>query len=158
MIIRVYDYKLFADYHQFYLRDDDMTKGSLANSWSKAAVQRMLAIAPYAIGIGTVRDMEVPVLVVIHDFRPEIDFSSSDHVVEASLQVDTGRIVIAGCTDYFPDAARIEVDPGIYEALICYNDLDKVFENGSTGDDFYEVHLFKGSPIEPKILKQFNGL
>ena len=158
MIIRVCDYELFADYHQFYLQDDDVTKGSLANSWSNEAVQRMLAVAPYSIGIGTVRDMYVQVLVVIHDSRPEIDFSTSDHVMQASLQIVTGRIVIAGCTDCFPDAARIEVDPGIYEALICYNDLDKVFENGSTGNDFYEVHLFKGLPIEPKILKQFNGL
>jgi hypothetical protein len=157
MIVHSFHFDLFADYFQFYLQDDDVTKGSLADAWTEEATQRFLAVVPHAIGVGTVRNMTVPVLVVFHDTRPEIDFSVWDHVTLASLQVDTGRIVIAGCTDYFPNAARIEVIPGVYEALICYGNLDTVSENGLTGEDHYEMNLFLGSSIEPKILKQFKS-
>ena len=65
-----------------------------------------------------------------------------------------GRIVVAGCTDYYPDAARIEVVPGIYEAVICYSKLGSLSEDGLDGGDSYHVHLFPGRQIEPAILKR----
>jgi hypothetical protein len=34
------------------------------------------------------------------------------HVVEGNLRVPSGRVVVMGCTDYLPDAARVDVDPG----------------------------------------------
>jgi hypothetical protein len=77
-----------------------------------------------------------------------------DHITTASLQIDTGRIVVAGCTDYYPDAARIEVAPGIYEAVICYSKLGSLSVAGLDGEDSYHVHLFPGREIEPAILKR----
>ena len=98
----------------------------------------------------------LPVSVVIHDSLPEIDADEWDNIVPASLRIDTGRIVIAGCTDYYPDAARIEVKPGFYEAIVCYANLTSLSPDGFEGDDSYHVHLFPGHEIEPAIIKKRN--
>ena len=52
--------ELSADYHQFYLQDEEAS-GDLSDSWSKEAVERLLAIAPGTVGVGTVREDDVPV-------------------------------------------------------------------------------------------------
>jgi hypothetical protein len=68
--------------------------------------------------VGTVRNMSVPVLVEVSDGKPVEDWSNWDHVNECTLDVQSGRIIVAGCTDHFPDAARIDVLPGSYRAQI----------------------------------------
>jgi hypothetical protein len=74
-----------------------------------------------------------------------------------SLRTGTGRLVVAGCTDYFPDAARISVRPGIYQAIVCYRGLDTISADGLRGDDSYHVFLFPGDECEVSVLKKRNG-
>ncbi len=107
-MVRRFEYELVADYYQFYLQDEGAT-GDLSNSWTQEAVDRLLAVAPGTIGVGTVRNMRVPVVVEVSDTEPDEDVNAWDQVNECSLDVLSGRMVVAGCTDYFPDAARIEV-------------------------------------------------
>ena len=151
---RTFQYEIFADYHQFYLQDDDQSFGDLSKAWSEEAADRLLAVAPHVIGVGTVRNMSVPVSVVVHESQPKVDREEWDHITTASLQIDTGRIVVAGCTDYYPDAARIDVSPGIYEAIICYSKLTSLSPDGLDCEYSYHVHLFPGRQIEPAILKR----
>jgi hypothetical protein len=54
---------------------------------------------------------------------------------------DTGRIFVAGCTDYFPNANRIEVAPGAYDVLVDYCNLESLSEDGLEGDDSYHIVL-----------------
>src|SRR6476620_8992808 len=120
---RSFQYEIFADYHQFYLQDDDQSFGDLSQAWTEEATDRLLAVAPHVIGVGTVRNVKVPVSVTVHESPPQITEDEWDQITTASLQIDTGRIVVAGCTDYYPEAARIEVKPGVYEAIVCYAKL-----------------------------------
>lgn len=122
-MVRKFEYKLFADYFQFYLQDESAI-GDLSDSWTQEAVDRLLAIAPGTIGVGTVRNMTVPVAVELSDAEPTEDSANWDHVNECNLEVQSGRIVVAGCTDYFPEAARIDLPPGSYRARIYYGNLD----------------------------------
>jgi len=151
--MRRFEYELFADYFQFYLQDES-ADGNLGESWNEEAVARLLAIAPGTVGVGTVRNMDVPVTVEVHDTAPDADFDLWDHVTECSLDVPTGRIVIAGCTDYFADAARIDVPPGTYRARISYGSLDTLSEDGLDGKDRYRVQLWPGSAADPYVIKQ----
>ncbi|HEV3315366.1 MAG TPA: hypothetical protein VG488_00305 [Candidatus Angelobacter sp.] len=148
-----FEYTLFADYFQFYLQDES-TEGDLSNSWPPEAVDRLLAVAPGTIGVGTVRNMNVPVVVEITDSEPDADLSAWDHVTECTVEVPSGRVVIAGCTDYFPDAARIELVPGPYRARIYYGGLSSLSEDGLDGDDHYRVVLWKAAPGPVQVLKQ----
>lgn len=153
MAIQRYHFELFADYFQFYLQDEPV-EGNLGNSWTPEATDRLLAITNGTIGVGTVRNMMVPVDVEVLDAKPSDSFDDWDQVNECSIDVKSGRIVIAGCTDYFPDAARIVVTPGIYGARIYYGKLDALSEDGLEGEDHYRVVLWPGDPIPPAVLKQ----
>lgn len=153
--MRSLNFSLFADYFQFYLQDE-AASGDLSQSWDEEATGRLLAVAPGTIGVGTVRNSSVPVLLEIHDQEPNDDFRAWDHVVECSLDVSSGRAVIAGCTDYFPDAARIVVPPGHYRARVSYGALDTLSESedGLNGDDRYRVQLWLAAPMAPRVVKQ----
>jgi hypothetical protein len=57
--------------------------------------------------------MPVPVAVRICGARPDIGDADFERINKCTIRIDTGRLV-AGCTDYFPDAARIELASGTY--------------------------------------------
>lgn len=150
--IQSLELSLFADYFQFYIQDES-ADGNLSDAWTKEATDRLLAIAPGTIGIGTVRNMDVPVAVQILETEPDDDSSEWDYVVEASLDVASGRLVIAGCTDYFPDAQRIEVAPGGYRARVSYGALDTLSADGLQGDDHYRLQLWPAASTPVRVLK-----
>ena len=143
---------LFADYFQFYIRDEG-AKGDLSEAWTQEATDRLLAVAPGTVGIGTVRNMDVPVVVEIHEHEPDGDSAEWDQIIEAGLDVATDRIVIAGCTDYVPDAKRIEVAPGAYRVRVSYGALDTLSEDGLSGGDHYRLQLWPATSTAVHILK-----
>lgn len=149
--------ELFADYFQFYLQDE-LSEGNLGDSWDREAVLRLLAVAPGTIGVGTARNMTVPVIVEVVESMPLDTLEGNDLVTEATMDVPSGRIVVAGCTDYFPDARRIPVAPGRYRARIYYSHLDELSDDGLEGQDSYRVVLWlENDVIDPRILHDRRG-
>jgi hypothetical protein len=152
MAIRQYHYNIFADYHQFYLQDEP-TPGGLNDLWTREAYERMFAAEPGVVVIGTVRDRAVPVEVEIRDAPSEESLENWDHVVDGGIGIPSGIIVVAGCTEFFPSAARISVRPGNYRLRAFYGGFATVSENRFEGQDHYKVSLWPGEPIEPIVLK-----
>jgi len=146
-------YELFADYHQVYIQDETV-KGDLSDSWDAEAATRLVAIAPGTVGIATVRNTDVPVTLEIHPEEPPQDFDFWDHVAECSLSITSGRLVIAGCTDYFPDAARVDLPSGDYQVRVSFGSLTKLSQDGLDGEDHYRVQLWLGSTTPPRTVKQ----
>jgi len=92
-----YHLTVFADYFQFYLQDEGASEDVSQNIWVGDAVH-----------IGTARNMSVPVTIIVADAAPrDDDFGIWDHINECSLAIPSGRLVVAGCTDYFPAAPRL---------------------------------------------------
>jgi hypothetical protein len=148
-----YELTLFADYYQFYIQDENVD-GNLAAAWTDNAVERLLAIAPGTVGIGTVRDVDVPVIIVVLEQEPVFDPGKFDHVVECSIAIESGSLVVAGCTDYFPDAVRIKIPSGAYRVRVGFEDLDSLSADGLEGTDRYHLQLW-AAPMGPvDILKQ----
>lgn len=152
---RTFEYNLFADYHQFYIQDEGV-EGDLGDSWTSEATARDLAVAPGTIGIGTVRNATVPVVVEIMDGKPDDDMNSWDQVTECSIEVTSGRLVVAGCTDYFPDAARIYISSGSYRARIYSGSLNSLSDDGLNGHDHYRVALWCAAPGPMLVLKTYS--
>ena len=132
---------LFADYHQFYIQDDDVRFGDLSEAWTDEASEKMLAVSNHGIGVGTARNSDVAVVLETCEEVPELEPSQWDRINRAVLECDTGRLVIAGCTDYFPDAFRLEVEPGTYDLTIGYRNLDVESPNAFEGDDSYHIFI-----------------
>ena len=65
-----------------------------------------------------------------------------------------GKLAIAGCTDYLPDAARITVPAGTLRVRVLFGDLDKLSADGLEGDDRYRVEMWPGEARPLAILKQ----
>jgi hypothetical protein len=151
--MKSFELSMFADYFQFYIQDEAAT-GDLSQAWNEEATDRLLATAPGTIGIGTARNMDVPVTVDILEHEPDDDSSEWDHVVEAGFDVTSGRIVIAGCTDDFPEAVRIEVPAGTYRVRVSYGSLNTVSKDGLSGDDRYRLQLWLAAPTAVRILKR----
>jgi len=151
--MRSHNLELFADYFQFYLQDEG-TSGDLSDAWSPAAVQRMFAVSTGVVGIGTARNMDVRVTLEFLDSEPSTDFTNFDHVVEGSLIIKSGPLVVAGCTEYSPDAARFDLEPGTYTVRLSSSGLGSLSEDGLDGQDHYRVQLWQASLTEPTVLKQ----
>lgn len=152
-----FEYKLFADYFQFYLQDESRPDTDPSGLWTKEAVDRLLAVGSGILMVGTVRNMTVPVTVEIRDAEPDEKADTWDQVNECSLEVPSGRIVVAACTDYFPDAARITVPPGLYRVRCYYASLDALSEDGLEGNDLYRIVLWpERSPVPLRVIKQRN--
>lgn len=145
-------FEVFADYHQFYIQDEPVD-GDLSMAWTDEATAELLAVAPGVIGVGTVRDVEVPVEIEVLKSEPVLELDRWDRVNECSIAISSGKLVIAGCTDYFPDAKRIKLAPGVYRVRVLYGGLATVSEDGLEGEDHYKLQLWPGSAIEPVVVK-----
>ena len=63
--------------------------GDLSDSWRKEATDRLLAVGPGVIGVGTVRNMDVPVVVEIADAEPAHDRKAWNQVNECSVEASS---------------------------------------------------------------------
>ena len=153
MLLEQYQYNLFADYFQFYVEDENPedVKEQIWND--EQSVEMGLGFGKDVIAVGTERNFTVPFSLEIHDSEPQDDFSVWDRVNECSIDIHSGTMVVYGCTDYRPDAARIQVTPGCYRARIYYGGLDTVTEFDK-GDDVYKMALWAAPFSEMKILKK----
>jgi hypothetical protein len=104
--------------------------------------------------VGTVRNMEVPVTLEVLSSEPPVDLQSWEHIVECSLVASSSSLVIAGCTDYFPEAARIPIEPGTYRVRACFAGLDSLSEDALEGDDRYHLQLWPAPPVGLVVVKQ----
>lgn len=148
---------VFADYFQFYLHDE-VENEDFGPLWSDEAVERLLAVASHSVGIGTMRNVSVPVVISVHAQAPAADFDEWDMVNECSISIRSGRIAVSGCTDYLPDARRIAVAPGSYRVRVSYSGLDHVGADGIEGDDFYRVQLWPQAPGTLSVVKAREAL
>ena len=140
-------FHLDADYHQFYVQDE-WAQPSLDDVWSEEATSRMLATEAGWIGVGTARETTVPVTVVVQDSAPPLDYAC-DLVVEASIELPSGRLIVAGCTDYRPKAPRVALKPGTYRLRVAFRFLDTLTTDDLDGDDRYEVTLWPATELAP---------
>jgi len=136
-----FELTIFADYHQFYIQDDDERFGDLSEAWTNEAVSSLLAVSDHVVGIGTVRNSEVSVILETCSHLPDLVPEEWDRINQATLVCDTGRFVVAGCTDYFPDAFRVKVEPGSYNVLVGYRNLETVSANDIKGGDSYHIFI-----------------
>lgn len=127
MLTRKLDFEIYADYYQFYLEDEN-SPHETDKVWDLEgkAYNRMLGVGEGLIAVGTARYETVPVSVEFYDSEPVLELENHSRVNECSLQVKSSQIIISGCLEYLPDAARISVEPSNYRVRILYGNLETV--------------------------------
>jgi hypothetical protein len=151
--------ELFADYHQIHLFDDGST-ADLGEAWTDQAVLDRLAAAGDAMAVGTSVNVNVDVTVEVLAAAPPDDHAGFDHVVEASLRIRSGRLVIMGCTDYEPDAARLPVPAGEIRIRAASSNLAEAQRLGIDSDESpatmerLRLQIWPAAPSDPVVLKR----
>lgn len=146
---------LFADYFQIHLQDEQC-ESDLGEAWTEQACLDGLAVAHGIVGIGTAVNWDVGVEVVVLASEPRDDSSAYDHVVEASIQVPSGRLVVMGCTDDGPDAPRFEVQTGWNRIRASRSNLAAAVP-ASHEEPVENVRLqaWPGPESDPRIIKRW---
>ncbi|MGH3391574.1 MAG: hypothetical protein ACRDOO_22110, partial [Actinomadura sp.] len=69
---------VFADYFQFLVIDENSSSEPPSDWGSNIGPPSLIAAAPGMVGVGTVREMRVPVTVELRDTPPSSDFTEWD--------------------------------------------------------------------------------
>ncbi len=144
---------LLADYNQFYLAAAD-SHTDYSDQVDDTAIDDCLLCQDDVAVVFTARNMDVPVSVELHETEPALALAAADHVVQGGLR-SAGQLVIAGCTDYLPDAARLTVPAGPLRIRVLISGLDTLSEDGLDGDDRYVVQLWPGAAAPVQVLKRW---
>lgn len=148
----LFDGNLLADYFQIYLRDQ--SHPDLPSDYTEETIGKGLMIGPYAAIVHTARNMIVPVSVEWHNARPQPDVERYQHVAEASFDCPSGVLIVAGLTDYEPNASRLAVEPGRLGVRANMSGLDTISEDGLEGNDRYLLQLWPSpQPLGLQVLK-----
>lgn len=149
-------FEIFADYFQFVMMDEHC-EDEFASVWSDEALARMLAVGNTSVCPGTLRNVTVPVEIHIHTSEPSVDLAAYDHAVSASVQIPSGRLVVMGCTDHLPEAARLELPPGSYQLVYLAAGVESITHESEPADDRYIVHLWPGKARDVALLKHWRS-
>lgn len=152
--MRKHTYKVPADYYQFYVFDSGREPFAAKYSWDEEDSRRMLIVEPGLLGIGTARNFAVHVSIEVVPKRPEIHWKTANRVVETFIDVPTGRLVIAGCTESEKQYRYISVPSSGYRALVVYENLESAWLFGLLRRDRYRLVLWPGHECETKVIKQ----
>jgi hypothetical protein len=144
--------EIFADYHQFYLWDQQVAPEA-PTDWTDADVARRLKAAPHVVVVSPVRNMTVPVEVEVHGSEPPFCADAWDHIAECSLDLPSGQLQIHECTG--GAVASFTVPPGTYRVRAFYGALGSVGADGLEGKDHYLVVLWPAPPGELTVLKEW---
>ncbi len=150
----VYKFKLFADYFQLYLMDEAVDDDT-SEIWTESALEAKLGISRNTLAIGTFRNVDVNLEVMVVEQEPTISLVDWDHASLGHVNLPSGKCAVLGCTDYLPDAKRIELPKGQYAALSLAKGLDSIQAHWEDADDFYKVILWPSKNKELKVLKRY---
>ena len=148
--------KIFADYHQIHVMDEE-SESDVGEAWLQpAAVLDGLAAAEDLLAFGTVNNRYVRVAVDVLDSEPEDDRADFDHVVEAGLLVASGRLAVLGCSGYLPDAARFDVAAGWVRVRVSRSGLPAAAADpeGFASEDI-RLQVWPAPPAEPRVLTRW---
>ena len=140
--------KLFADYRQIHV-ESDSPRGEIDDPWTVQATEDRVAAAGDWVAIGTHDAVEVGVEVAIVAAAPELD-ARAEHVTEAPITIRSNAVVVAGCTDYRPEARRFAIAPGEHVLRASHRGLTK-------GKETIRLELFPrtGPSFEARVLVRF---
>ncbi|WP_053713000.1 hypothetical protein [Streptomyces sp. XY413] len=117
--------ELFADYFQIHILDQD-SDADFSDVWTEQTVSDGLGVTEGGLAIGTDVNFTVAVAVHLLTGQPDDDSDDFDHVVEASLNLTSGRLVVLGCTDDIDAAARFDMPTGWTRIRASRRDTEEI--------------------------------
>jgi hypothetical protein len=152
-----YILKFTTDYGQFYVNDKNATGDTGSeNFWTDQAFADKLAIEEGVLGVSIANNEgKVECEFEILNSKSLInDFSSFDHVVEASLKIHSGVLQVLECPNSQVEMeTRIDIDE--YRMRVYSINLNSAYDENP--NDSYKIEMWKEKYSERSVLKRFLG-
>ena len=147
-----------ADYGQFYVYDagEGLADPRRAEVFNRQSLGRGLAVARTFMAVFTIRQAgDVPIEVEALGTKPLPELDAWDHVVEGSIEVPSGRLVIGSWDDTGP-TLEVTVPPGSCRVRVRAHGLDETDDPGEERDA-YTLQVWTEPPSPPALLKGWAG-
>lgn len=110
----------YADYLQFRIQDAEAEEGFPDwDAWTGSnSAEPRIAPGTHAIAVATARYDYVPVTLRLLPEPPPDAARDAFHVVEADIELPSGKLAITGCTEMPGEVTPVEVSPGRYRTRI----------------------------------------
>ena len=153
MIHRIH-LRILADYHQFYVWDPQASERMAPDTWSDENMADRMNATDHVFVVSPIRNMEVPFTLEVHERNPTFHMAEWNHIVEAPIDVPSGKIEVHECTG--GPHAKISVEPGKYQIRALYKGLDTISEDQTKGKDSYLLTIWRDDSAKFKVLKRYS--
>ncbi len=145
-----------TSYGQFYLSDKDEGDTGSPDFWTDEAFNDKLAVEKGVLGVSLENSEGIVKgeIEILGSKSLISDFSDFDHVVEASLVINTGFLQINDC----PFSALIleeKIETGNYRVRVYFKNLKTAYDKDPK--DFYKIEIWKDSFSDRSVLKRFEN-
>lgn len=147
-----------ADYGQFYVYDarEGLSDPRRLQTVDRESLGRGLGVARTFMAVFTSRQAgDVPVEVETLETKSSPDLDAWDHVVEGSIEVPSGRLVIGSWDDTGP-TLDVTVTPGSCRVRVLAHGLGETDDPGEERDA-YTLEVWTEPPSPPAVLKAWAG-
>lgn len=144
-----------TSYNQFYICDDLAPIPYIM--WDEVSNNNRIVVFDRFIGVVTESYGDINGEIEILKSKKELsNFDAFDHVVEASINIQSGKLKIEDCPNSSVEL-EIPIKPGTYRIRIYSSNLKSVEFRDEYGDynDFYKIELWEEDYSEVRILKQW---
>lgn len=146
-----YQLEFISFYNQFYLCDSLSGLQTDNNFWTEEAYLSRLAVLDDIIGVSTSNEELARVkLFTMTKYEPEKLVEGCDHIVEASMQINSGVLQLRACPDSRLELA-VNVPAGVYGVRVCS------FYLADDSKDRYEIFCWPDKMRERVVLLQWDN-
>lgn len=160
----VYEISVFADNFQFQIQDQ-VEDCEYPVFWNDALLTQLYICGHRIIGIGTVRDLDVDVVIEVYQDSLDEDeanalpeLSDFDHAVQCNIELPSGKMLVTGCSTGYDETTKLELPARFYGVRIFWSGLERTDELGFEGDDRYLIQLFPDTNFQERVLKSWRQL
>jgi hypothetical protein len=148
--------RLSAEYHQYYLIDEEVSPQIPTDLEDRDLTPRLVVCA-HLVVVLTFQPNLVGVTVESVDAEPLLDYAAWDHVVDCSLEIQSGRLAVDRCVG--PVAAKLSVPPGWHRMRICLGGIRDwaSVPDGEDAPESYQVTVWPGDPGPVVVHKQWTS-
>lgn len=151
-----FDLDFSTDYGQFYICDKNFLGDTDSeNFWTDKAFNDKIAVEDGILGIsiGNQEGIVKCELIILNSKNLKVDFDEFDHIVEASLKIDSGFFHVLDCPNSEVQF-ETEIENGEFRARVYSKNLALAFNENP--QDSYLIEIWKEEFSKPIVLKKFS--
>lgn len=149
------NFPLYASHHQFIVQDSVLPVEGDYGVWNDPeTLRRGLAVcSSHELAVGTRSYGEVSVQVQLSKGEPAPPTGEWQHVAEASLHVDSGKVLFLTVANAGTgDVPSVSLEPGVYRIRVLRKGLETVSDETEIGDERVLVLAWQSSERAPELL------